>query len=305
MRVGLLGRTRLLLETGKLIAESTHELVFVLTRKAEDFYACDEKDFEAFTHDKGIEYIESKNPSDARQRIVDLKADVAISVNWPNLITQEEIDMFPLGILNAHAGDLPRYRGNACPNWAIINFESQIGLTIHKMTAELDAGPYIRKSFFPLDTDTYITDVYNWLEGEVPKLFMESLGAITKERFTEQRNDIVPLRTFPRIPTDSRINWHDSVRNVLALIRASSRPFTGAYCFLNGGNETLRIFRASEFRPKYEFLAIPGTLCEVHEGNPVVATATGLMVLEDFAFDGLPQSDSRSKILRSMRNRLT
>lgn len=173
------------------------------------------------------------------------------------------------------------------------------------MTAELDAGPYIRKSFFPLNPDTYITDVYNWLEGEVPKLFMEALGAIQHERFTEQRDDIVPLRTFPRLPKDSRINWHDSAMNVLALIRASSRPFPGAYCFLNGGNETLRIFRASEFRPKYEFLAIPGTLCEVYEGNPVVSTATGLIVLEDFAFDGLPQSESKTSIVRSMRNRLT
>lgn len=295
----------MLLETGRLVEESGHELVFVMTRKAEEFYSSGPKEFRAFSRDKRITFIESQHPFEAREKIVALQADVALSVNWPNLITQEEIDMFPLGILNAHAGDLPRYRGNACPNWAIINFESQIGLTIHRMTAELDAGPYIRKSFFPLDDDTYITDVYDWLENETPRLFVEALEAIKTDEFVEQRNDVVPLRTFPRLPTDSRINWHDSVRNVLALIRASSRPFPGAYCFLNGGNETLRIFRASEFRPKYEFLAMPGTLCEVHEGNPVVATATGLIVIEDFAFDGLPQSDSRSKILRSMRNRLT
>lgn len=295
----------MLLETGRLVEESGHELVFVMTRRAESFYAADEKEFEAFSRDKGITFIESKDPFEAREKIMALQADVVLSVNWPNLITQEEIDMFPLGILNAHAGDLPRYRGNACPNWAILNFENQIGLTIHRMTAELDAGPYIRKSFFPIDTETYITDVYEWLDNEIPRLFVEALGAIKTEEFVKQRNDVVPLRTFPRLPTDSKINWHDSARNVLALIRASSRPFPGAYCFLNGGNETLRIFRASEFRPKYEFLAVPGTLCEVLQGNPVVATASGLVVLEDFAFDGLPQSDSSTKVLRSMRNRLT
>jgi len=300
-----MGRTKMLLETGRLLEEFGHELVFVMTRKAEDFYAANEVEFRAFSRDRGATFIESRHLFEARDQIVALQADVVLSVNWPNLVSKEEIDMFPLGILNAHAGDLPRYRGNACPNWAILNFENQIGLTIHKMTSDLDAGPYIRKSFFPIDTDTYITDVYNWLESEVPKLFMEALGAIPHERFTEQGNHVVPLRTFPRLPRDSRINWGESARNVLALIRASSRPFPGAYCFLNGGNETLRIFRASEFRPKYEFLAIPGTLCEVHEGNPVVATATGLIVLEDFAFDGLPQSESKTAILRSMRNRLT
>lgn len=300
-----MGRTRLLLETGRLIAESNHELVFVMTRKAEDFYTADEKEFEVFSRDRGILFIDAKHPSDASRQLAEIQADVVLSVNWPNLITQREIDMFPLGILNAHAGDLPRYRGNACPNWAILNFENQIGLTIHRMTAELDAGPYIRKSFFPLDADTYITDVYEWLDYEIPRLFMEVLEVIATEDFTEQSNDIEPLRTFPRLPSDSKINWGCSTRDVLALIRSSSRPFPGAYCFLNGGNETLRVFRAADFSPKYSFSAMPGTVCEVYKGNPVVATATGLIVLEDFAFDGLPQSESKTLILSSLRNRLT
>ena len=46
---------------------------------------------------------------------------------------------------NAHAGDLPRYRGNACANWAIINGEDKVGLSIHKMDAGLDSGPIIQK----------------------------------------------------------------------------------------------------------------------------------------------------------------
>jgi len=300
-----MGRTRMLLETGRLVEESGHELVFVMTRRAESFYAADENEFEAFSRDKGIAFIESKGLFEARDRIMALQADVVLSVNWPNLVSKEEIDMFPLGILNAHAGDLPRYRGNACPNWAILNFENQIGLTIHRMTAELDAGPYIRKSFFPIDTETYITDVYEWLDNEIPRLFLEALGAIETEEFVEQRNDVAPLRTFPRLAKDSRINWGDSSRDVLALIRSSSRPFPGASCFLNGGTHTLRIFRASAFKPKYEFFAVPGTLCEIYEGNPVVSTGFGLIVIEDYAFDGLTQSESKTAIFSSMRNRLT
>lgn len=94
-----MGRTRMLLETGRLVEESGHELVFVMTRKAEDFYAADEQEFETFSRDRGITLIESQHLLKAREKIAALQADVVLSVNWPNLITQEEIDMFPPGYL--------------------------------------------------------------------------------------------------------------------------------------------------------------------------------------------------------------
>lgn len=238
-------------------------------------------------------------------KIAQQKADVCISVNLPNLLPQQVIDLFPFGILNAHAGDLPRHRGNACQNWAILNFESQIALTIHKMTSELDAGPYIRKSYFTVDTDTFITDVYEWLEAEVPRLFLESLDAEKLEEPIPQRLDLKSLRTFPRIPSDSKIVWSDSAKNIVALIRESSRPFHGAYCFLNGGLQILRIFRASSCDLDYDYFAMPGTICEIQNGKPIVSTGSGLILIEDFCFDGMSQDESRAIILKSMRNRLT
>lgn len=295
----------MLLEAGKLIDKSDHEVVFVMTRKAAEYYTAREKDFIDFCRSGRIPFIDAKDPSEVLGQIAQQKADVCISVNWPNLLPQHVIDLFPFGILNAHAGDLPRYRGNACQNWAILNFESQIALTIHKMTSELDAGPYIRKSYFALDTNTYITDVYEWLEAEIPRLFLESLEALELEEPIPQRLDAKVLRTFPRIPSDSKIVWSDSAKNILALIRASSRPFHGAYCFLNNGLKILRIFRASSCEVDYDYLAMPGTICEIQDGKPIVSTGSGLIVIEDFCFDGMSQDESGGIISKSMRNRLT
>ena len=56
-------------------------------------------------------------------------------MNYINIINKKIISLFKHGILNSHPGDLPKYK-NACPNWAILNFE-KIGLTIHAMTEDL------------------------------------------------------------------------------------------------------------------------------------------------------------------------
>jgi methionyl-tRNA formyltransferase len=69
------------------------------------------------------------------------RSDIAVSINYTGVLPQGVIDLFPIGVLNAHGGDLPRYRGKACQAWAIINRESRIGLCIQKMIGgELDSG---------------------------------------------------------------------------------------------------------------------------------------------------------------------
>lgn len=72
-----------------------------------------------------------------------------MSLNYSSIISQKVIDLFPLGILNAHGGDLPKYRGNACQAWAILNGETKIGLCIHSMIGgEVDNGNIIDRKIF-------------------------------------------------------------------------------------------------------------------------------------------------------------
>ena len=66
---------------------------------------------------------------------------------------------------------LPKYKGNACPNWAILNFEKKIGLTIHSMSDDLDSGPIFCKIFKKIGSDTYIGDIYDWMDKKIPTLF--------------------------------------------------------------------------------------------------------------------------------------
>ena len=145
MRVGVIGRTGMLLETARQILARGHEIAFVMTCRAEAYYEVDESHFRDLAAELGCPFYEGVNPNEHVDDIKRLGAQVCVSINWLTLLKERFLTAFPFGVLNAHAGDLPRYKGNACANWAILNFEPSIGLTVHRMTEALDSGPYILK----------------------------------------------------------------------------------------------------------------------------------------------------------------
>ena len=73
------------------------------------------------------------NRDEIVEQLASAEAEIAVSVNWLTIVGQRVCDLFPHGVINGHAGDLPRYRGNAPWAYAILNGESQMGICIHQM----------------------------------------------------------------------------------------------------------------------------------------------------------------------------
>src|SRR5947208_2681477 len=121
MRVAVLGRTHFLLDVARRLHSRNHEIVLVATAPASPEYSARERDFEELAVDNGAPFHFSPdiNSEGFRVALIEARPAVAVSINWPTLIGAKTCAAVPLGILNGHAGDLPRYRGNACPNWAI------------------------------------------------------------------------------------------------------------------------------------------------------------------------------------------
>ncbi|MEZ4575046.1 MAG: formyltransferase family protein [Vampirovibrionales bacterium] len=96
---------------------SRHELPAITTRT--------EADFETLARQHHLPFLCTQTlASQAAQVLLQrLNADVAVSVNWVSVIDQATFSYFKHGIINAHLGDLPQYRGNAVPNWALLNHE--------------------------------------------------------------------------------------------------------------------------------------------------------------------------------------
>lgn len=308
MKIALLGRTEFLLETGKRLEQRGIEIPLVVTAPSESHYRASEEDFAKFAKEIGAKFwVARKLDAGDVDRLVESGADVALSVNWPFVLGQAVIGAFPHGILNAHAGDLPRYRGNACPNWAILMGESHMGLCVHFMEPDrLDSGPILARDRYPLDNATYIGDCYEWLGYRIPTLFVEAIEAMAQGRSGEPqpREPHTTLRCYPRRPEDGRIDWKQPVESIHRLIRASSRPFPGAFSFLEG-EERVTIWRSEVFQAREAFLAVPGQVLFRQENDPVVACGSGALRLTEAAIEsGLTGEEAKQRIGVRLRSRL-
>lgn len=312
MKVGLIGRSELLFNTAVLLHKKDFEIAFIITSKALPEYQVRERDFEKLSKQIGCDYFLAGkgNGSEFADRVKRSGAEIGISVNHPALIGKDLLNAFKFGVLNAHAGDLPRYRGNACPNWAILNGERHVTLVIHKMEpGRLDSGDVIAKRKYRLEADTYIGDVYAWLAGRTPGLFLSALRKIGRKsglahgkRGSEAQKG---FRCYPRIPTDSEINWNLPALQIHRLIRASSEPFSGAYAFYRG--EKIVIWRAELPDDGEKYIAMPGQISQIDKKAGTVTVITGDGKLRICSVSQGDDSDVRrkpSEIISSIRSRL-
>jgi methionyl-tRNA formyltransferase len=307
MRIAVIGRTRALLEAARLARRRGHELCAVWTCAAEAHYDADVAGFAALAAESGALFSADRkiNSTASITMLQQLDCDVALSVNWPTQVSDKVMAAFRFGILNAHAGDLPRYRGNACPNWAILRGESSIGLCVHQMVESLDAGPVVLRDTHPLGERTYIGDLYLWIDGRIPGMLVDAAEGLVSGKLQPVPQDgSRALRAFPRRPSDGRIDWAQPTEMILRLVRASSRPFPGAFTTLESARQ-VTIWRASRLVVEGEFAAVPGQVCFHRDGDPVIATGDGLMRLEEiWVEDQATDGGSKQAVLASLRHRL-
>lgn len=304
LRIGFIGRTKLLYDTISLFEDMPDfQVAFIWTCKDEDYYDFKPTSFEQKAEKIGAKFISSPNISEFADFV---EADVVVSINFINIIPQSFIDKFRYGVVNAHAGDLPRYRGNACPNWAILNQESEIALSFHFMDEGLDSGAIIHKEKFELKNNTYIGEIYEWLSNIVPSGFLKSVQQLISGYKGEEQKGKV-LRSFPRKPEDSRLNFNADLYWNYRLIRASSKPFSGAYTYLNNSDTKITIYKADPHLVDYEFLAISGQIMEKNEDEKsfIIAIGNAALKVTDYSIDNQSIEASFRIICKSMRNRLT
>lgn len=308
MRVIALGRTTVLYESIRALEAAGHDVVLILTCEAAPEYDVTVDDFRSLATELGVPCLVTNtiNQPDVVEEIEDAQAEVGVSVNWKTIVGSEARNAVTHGIINCHAGDLPKYRGNAAPNWAMLQGEDEVVITLHFMDTGLDSGPILTKQPFPLTPETQIGDVYAYSEQVTPELFVEvvdGLEAGTIKADSQPEDPGEALRCYPRIPEDSRIDWSRSARYLDRLVRASSEPLPGAYTYLDG--QRLTVWRAHAEQPETEILGTPGQVAHRRPDNGTVAVVTndGFLVLEQVSLDD-GNRRSATDLITSHRTRL-
>ncbi|MBC5744947.1 hypothetical protein FMM74_015535 [Lachnospiraceae bacterium MD308] len=308
MRVAVLGRTRMLYDTIERVIGLGHEIVLIGTCPAAPEYDVTEMDFEIKAEKLRVPFFNNVriNSPEIIEIIKDVHADIAVSVNWMTVIKEEVCSCFKYGILNAHCGDLPRYKGNATPNWAILNGENQYAISIHFMEpGSLDSGNIVLKKYYPIQERTTITEIYANMNEVIPKLFGEALDMIEQSGYAGERqskNAADSLRCFPRIPIDGFIDWSWPCDEIMKIIRASGRPFAGAFTYC--GTTKVYIYEAEKKCHEMPCLAVPGQVVKVDKDRHLVeiAAGDGMIAISKVTIDG--KEYNADAILKSIRIRL-
>jgi methionyl-tRNA formyltransferase len=293
MRLAVIGRTESLFQTAQMLRQAGHEIGLVITSKEAPEYTVTADDFARLADEIGAQFVRTAKVT---PNMISDGLDLAVSVNCVSVLTREVIDRFRLGILNAHGGDLPRYRGNACQAWAIINAEPYIGLCIHKMVGgELDSGDIISEERHPVSIDTTIGEVTDWMNARIPPLMVEAVNKLSDDPsciLRRQSDDPrPPYRCYPRNSDDGRIDWRLSAEQIIRLVNASGRPYSGAFCYLEG--EKLTIWSAALVNDGEEFAAVPGQITSLEKP---IEIATGHGKIRVLNWDGPAPKSIRQRL---------
>lgn len=169
------------------------------------------------------------------ERIRAMAPSVIFSFYYRTIIKSEILSIPQYGALNLHGSLLPKYRGRVPINWAIINGEKETGVTLHYMTAGVDAGDIVDQERFEIgDTDT-ARSVFDKACTAAATLLKRALPLVLENKAPRRKQDETKATYFgARTPADGQIDWTQSCTSVHNLVRAVTRPYPGAFSFLGG-----------------------------------------------------------------------
>ena len=164
-----------------------------------------------------------------------VRPDIVFSFYFRSMLPMGLIGLAPRGAFNMHGSLLPRYRGRAPTNWAVLHGESETGATLHEMVAKADAGRIVDQQAVPILPDDTARQVFDKVTVAAEQVLWRSLPALIAGDIRWKPNDIAAGSYFGgRRPEDGRIDWSASSRDVYNLIRAVAPPYPGAFTEVAG-----------------------------------------------------------------------
>jgi methionyl-tRNA formyltransferase len=169
------------------------------------------------------------------QRVARIAPDFIFSFYYRQMLGVHVLDLARRGAFNMHGSLLPRYRGRAPVNWAILNGETETGATLHYMVARPDAGPIVAQERVPIGRDDTALGVSLAVAEAAAHLLARALPVLASGPPTGRVMDVAAGSYFGgRTPEDGRIDWALPAARVHDLIRAVAPPFPGAFTDIAG-----------------------------------------------------------------------
>lgn len=220
-----------------------------------------------------------------------LNPDVIVVSAFGQIIPKALLELPRYGCVNIHASLLPKYRGAAPIQWAVMDGEPVSGVTIMQMDEGLDTGDMLAKTEVPLEPDETGGSLFDKLSRAGADLLIRTLPALEQGTLTPEKQPLESPTAYARMirKEDGRIDWNLEAEAIERRIRGLN-PWPSAYTELTG--KILKIWRA-EVLPKESGQA-PGTVTEAGKGGFCVQTGKGVLRLLEVQLEGKKRMDAQA-----------
>jgi len=196
--------------------------------------------------EKGLSVLQPVKLKDPEfiEQLKALKADLQIVVAF-RMLPEIVWNMPPMGTINVHGSLLPKYRGAAPINWAVINGEKETGVTTFKLQHEIDTGNILLQESFPIGADETAGEVHDTMKEIGAQLLVKTVQGLVDGTLKDiPQPSVAEAPHAPKIFTETcKIDWNKSAAEVYNLIRGLS-PYPAAFTYLN--DKMLKIYKAKK-----------------------------------------------------------
>jgi len=211
------------------------------------------------------------------EKIIALDPDLFVVVAYGHILPGSVLAIPRLGAVNIHASILPKYRGPAPIQWAIINGEEETGVTTMWLDEGMDTGDILMTTKVSIGPEETTESLYSRLAHVGARLLIDTLEKLKSEPLLGTPQDTSEATHAPFLKKeDGEIDWSKDAKSLDAFIRGMN-PWPGAFTFLS--NKRLKIFRGSTVQKQSD--QEPGTVLDGFPGEVDVATGRGILSLKE------------------------
>lgn len=232
------------------------------------------------------------NDDETIMKIKEINPDFIIVVAYGQILKKEILSLPKYGCINIHASLLPKYRGAAPINWAIINGEKETGITIMEMEEGLDTGDMIIKESIDISSEDDYFSIHDKLSIIGSHLIVKAIEDIKDGNASKVPQDHSLSSYAPMIYRDTgKIVWNRPCRDIINLVRGIG-PL-GAYTMYK--REKLKVYKAKSLTATNNYKA--GEIVMVNKEGIFVNAADGCIVIEELQFPGKKRMHVRDYLL--------
>ena len=286
MKIIFMGSAGFAVPSFDALVDSKHEILEVITQpdkpagRGKKITQCPMAKA-ASEHGLKLYQPKSVKKSDTIEHIAEIAPDIIVVVAYGKILPNELLNIPPMKCINVHSSLLPKYRGAAPINWAIVEGETETGVTTQRITEKLDAGDILLQASTPIDELETARELHDRLSLIGADLLLRTLEGI-EDRTIEPRPQNEEESTYAPIikKEDGLIDWSKPAIQIFNLMRGFT-PWPGTFTHLDG--KTLRLHVAAIDRTPHD--ENPGTIIEC-SGDLCVACGEGRLYLIEVQIEG-------------------